>query len=282
MLCKKPFDGRYGCGQCLPCRINRRRLWTHRLFLESCKHAESSFLTLTYSPEKLPEGGTLVPSHMTDFLKRLRKSIYPHKLRYFYVGEYGDISHRPHYHMALFGLGSRLKNLDKIWQNGFVYSGDLTMDSAQYIAGYVTKKMTSKDDPRLNGRHPEFARMSLKPGIGALAIPDLRATLESERGAYLMESHNDVPSILKHHGKKHPLGRYLTTKLRSVYGFKNTKTPEENLWKKEVEMHQLYEEAKASEKTTALSAVAYMAERDAERINQIENRNRIHRKKGIL
>lgn len=282
MLCKKPFEGRYGCGQCLPCRINRRRLWTHRLFLESCKHAESSFVTLTYRPEKLPDGGTLVPDHMRDFLKRLRFHVDPIKIRYFYVGEYGDISGRPHYHMALFGLGPSFQGIDKLWTHGFTYSGDLTMDSAQYIAGYVTKKMTSKADPRLKGRYPEFARMSLKPGIGALAIPDLRATLETEKGAYLMESYDDVPPILKHHNKKHPLGRYLTSKLREAYGFKETKTPESILWKKEIEMHCMYEEAKASEKTQTHSAIAFQAEQSAARILQLENREKFFAKKGSL
>lgn len=43
------------CGQCLPCRVKYRRLWTHRCLLEQRMHSDSSFLTLTYSDEKMEE-----------------------------------------------------------------------------------------------------------------------------------------------------------------------------------------------------------------------------------
>ena len=108
MVCKKPFTRgveAYGCGQCLPCRVNRRRIWTHRVLLEAIKSSESSFITLTYDDENLPENGSLCPSHVRDWLKRIRKKVEPRKLRYFLVGEYGDETKRPHYHVALFGVG---------------------------------------------------------------------------------------------------------------------------------------------------------------------------------
>jgi len=167
-----------GCGQCMPCRINRRRLWTHRMMLESYKHAENSFLTLTYDDEHLPARGSLDPSHTQKWLKRFRKAIAPRKVRFYLVGEYGDQSQRPHYHAALFGVGpdgivvnneycSVPDIVSRTWGKGHVMLGSLTSASAQYICGYVTKKMTSKFDPRLNGRYPEFARMSRRPGIGS-------------------------------------------------------------------------------------------------------------------
>lgn len=220
MLCKKPFHN-FACGQCLPCRFNRRRLWTHRMMLESLMHEECSFLTLTYDAEHLPAGGTLVPRDVQLFLKRLRKAVAPAALRYFFVGEYGDKTQRPHYHAALFGLGIGATDIVKeAWGLGHVMLGDLTLHSAQYIAGYTVKKMTKDSDPRLNGRHPEFARMSLRPGIGAHSMISVAQSLRNKFGANLIADSADVPTSLKHSGKNLPLGRYLRKKLISNLNLK--------------------------------------------------------------
>jgi len=170
-MCKKPYVKGitpYPCGQCLPCRLNRRRLWTHRLLLEQRCHEFSSFATLSYSDDTIPVDGSLNPKHSQDWLKRLRFALGSARpLRYYLIGEYGDETFRPHYHAALFGL-SHLEGdlLRETWGFGHTLLGTLTKESAQYICGYVTKKMTSHEDPRLGGRHPEFARMSRRPAIG--------------------------------------------------------------------------------------------------------------------
>lgn len=160
--------------------------------LESQKHGDNSFITLTYDPKNLPSDLSLNPKDLQDWLKRLRREIEPVKVRYYLVGEYGDQTHRPHYHVALFGYPTCIHGnsdslclphpkhmcapcatITKTWGLGAAHLGSLTLESAGYVAGYVTKKMTNKNDPRLNGRHPEFARMSLRPGIGATAVQDL-------------------------------------------------------------------------------------------------------------
>lgn len=198
--------------------------------LEASQHADSSFVTLTYSPEKYPSNGSLDPEDTRLFLMRLRKAIYPKKIRYFLVGEYGDHTQRPHYHLALFGLGENSTEIiRKSWGLGHVLVGSLTKDSAQYVSGYVTKKMTSKDDPRLDGRHPEYARMSLKPGLGAGAMKTVAHALYTDFGADYILTTGDVPMELKHGPKSRPLGRYLRSKLRGAYGFKDTKTPQKVL-----------------------------------------------------
>lgn len=84
------------------------------------------------------------------------------------------------------------------------------MKSAQYIAGYCMKKMTQHSDIRLRGRHPEFTRMSLKPGIGA----DAMWNVASEILKYDLDQARDVPLTLRHGSKELPLGRYLRNKLR--------------------------------------------------------------------
>lgn len=227
MLCRKPYMmgiQSYGCGQCMPCRINRRRLWTSRLMLESETSGSSFFLTLTYDEENLPGGGTLVPKDFTLFLKRLRRQIEPLKLRYFGVGEYGDHTNRPHYHFALFLSEQETKEnvqilCDESWQLGFTYAGELNPQSSAYIAGYVTKKMTSSTDTRLNGRHPEFARMSLRPGIGRHSMDVVGSAMQTDSGLNeVLRLNGDVPDRLMMGKKTLLLGRYLRRCLREVLG----------------------------------------------------------------
>lgn len=261
MLCTKPFMLGVmpcGCGQCMACRINRRRLWTHRMLLESVKHVGSCFVTLTYNQETLP-GVSLVPKHTQNWLKRLRRAIEPVKVRYFLVGEYGDQTARPHYHAALFGLPVELAGgvdgrggvVRDTWKLGHTFVGELTQESAAYIGGYVTKKMTKREDPRLYGRHPEFARMSLQPGIGALAMPEIAVLLSgSEWGIRELREVGDVPSALLHGKASKPLGRYLRRVLRKELGLP-LDAPFDSYKKFAVEMRVLLEDhAKASPSTS--------------------------------
>lgn len=97
--------------------------------------------------------------------------------------------------------------------------GPLDQTRALYIAGYVVKKMTHNQDIRLDGRNPEFARMSLRPGIGA----DAMHNVASEILRYGLEVH-DVPTTLQYGGRHFPLGTYLRKKLREMVG-QNEKIP---------------------------------------------------------
>jgi len=262
LLCRNPYiasgGNAYGCGQCMPCRINRRRMWTHRIMLEATQHAVNSFWTLTYDDENIPiigEKATLDPKDLTDFLKRLRIDYHPSKLRYFNVGEYGTETERPHYHLALFNYPACNRGITqlnrygnccgvcdgvrRIWGKGLVHSGQLEDGSAAYIAGYVTKKLTSKDDPRLCGRHPEFARMSLKPGIGAGFMPEVASALLTHN----LDSLTDVPTSLQHGTYVRPLGRYLTRKLREQMG-RMPDAPPEVIQLQQEKMQPLREAAK--------------------------------------
>lgn len=237
-MCGKPFRQgvmEYGCGQCLPCRLNRRRLWTGRLMLESKLHSESVFVTLTYDEKHVPADGNLEPDVLRDFLKRLRSRIEPRRLRYFVVGEYGDQTERPHYHAVLFGvgLGDRAQ-LQASWDRGFVHVGTLTEKSAGYVVSYTLKRMTRAGDPRLEGRVPEFARMSLKPGIGAVAMEEIANALrskialqgaEEDAGPVQRASAVDVPSAFRSGGQSFPFGRYLKGKAREYLGA-DRRTPE--------------------------------------------------------
>jgi len=124
---------------------------------------------------------------------------------------------------------------------GLVDNAELTSHSAQYICGYVTKKMTAKDDPRLEGRPPEFARMSRKPGIGAKAMEVVGDLFTTEIGCNEIINSGDVPMVLSHGMKKQPLGRYLRRKLREYLGFKETGAQEGWKDRQKEEMRQLLE-----------------------------------------
>jgi hypothetical protein len=190
------------------------------------EHEHNAFVTLTYDDEHLPKDGSLQPEHLTKWLKRIRKK-HDYPLRYYAVGEYGDRTERPHYHIALFGFQSCLRGrthlgrkngccvqcntIASTWKYGKCFLGSLTKESASYVAGYVTKKLTSKTDERLNGRYPEFARMSRNPGIGGSAAHDIASTLLTHNLQY-------VPNTLRLGGKQTPLGSYLKGKVREISG----------------------------------------------------------------
>lgn len=240
MKCRDPYLNNgmvHSCGRCMPCRINKRRIWTHRIMLESLLHGDNCMVTLTYAEDVIPHDengrGILKPKDLQDWLKRFRKSIEPLRVRYFACGEYGDVSWRPHFHAILFGYpnclygqsrySSRKKNCcincDRVrdtWRHGNVFVCELSDATAQYVSGYVTKKMTKSDDFRLKGLPPEFARMSLKPGIGADMMHEIASKLMEFN---LDEKMDDVPSSLMH-GKNRvlPIGRYLQRKLRTLVG----------------------------------------------------------------
>lgn len=93
---------------------------------------------------------------------------------------------------------------------------ELTFKSAAYIAGYVVKKMTRMQDTRLNGRWPEFARMSLRPGIGADAMWDVASAVMQHK--LEKKPDFDVPVDLRHGSKTFPLGRYLRRLVRERIG----------------------------------------------------------------
>lgn len=293
--CERPFinaGGAYGCGQCIPCRVTKRRTWTHRIMLEAALHDQNAFVTLTFRDDALPKDNSVSPRDLQLFLKKLRRSG-ASGLRYFGCGEYGDTSGRPHYHLALFNYPSCHRGITKqnkpdrpfnccppcnavykAWGLGGITLGLLEESSAAYIAGYVTKKMTRHDDPRLEGRLPEFARMSLKPGIGLGMMHEVASTLLEHN---LHEKITDVPVSLSHGKKQWPLGRYLRRNLRKMIG-RDEKTPQEVLEHQKQTLQPLREIAynnSSSLKTEVLNA-------SRPRRIQIEARYNRYRKRGSI
>lgn len=183
------------CGQCIGCRLERSRRWAVRLMHEAQLHEASSFLTLTYSDQNVPVDGSLRVEDFQLFMKRLRRGS-SSPLRFFHCGEYGERNGRPHYHVCLFGddfardrelvrttkRGDSLywsPTLTRAWRLGYAWIGDLTFESAAYVARYCLKKAAVTQGVEglearkgaykkwLDGRSPEYVTMSRRPGIGA-------------------------------------------------------------------------------------------------------------------
>lgn len=170
------------CGQCVGCRLERSRQWAVRCMHEASLYEDNSFLTLTYNDEHLPANLSLDLGDFQDFMKRLRKSIAPKRVRFYHCGEYGENLGRPHYHALLFNhsfsdkklFSSRSGNnvytsdsLSKLWPLGFAVFGAVTFDSAAYVARYVMKKVTGDlADSHYGPLKPEYTTMSRRPGIG--------------------------------------------------------------------------------------------------------------------
>lgn len=191
----RSFSGvpiRLPCGQCIGCRLEKSRQWAMRCMHEKKLHKENCFVTLTYSNEFLPPGGTLVKRDLQLFMKRLRKEKGA-GVRFYACGEYGELNGRPHYHCLLFNcefsdklvfsrnkrgeLYYTSKALESLWPFGHCVIGDVSFDSAAYVARYVMKKVTGDKsvehyavidgDGVVYDRLPEFTVMSRRPGIGS-------------------------------------------------------------------------------------------------------------------
>lgn len=209
------------CGHCWACQLNYSAEWATRNMLETLEHDHCYFITLTYDDEHLPileeskikikkdlgdhyefqeitfenDGtwisGSLWPDHVSKFVNSLRKHFEREGItgiKYFYCGEYGTQTLRPHYHMLLYGVPLDLsqnysyhidnnfkehwKNplIDKYWKYGMHDIANVEWSSAAYVSRYCTKKLFTGRENAWEyakiGKEPEFIRMSRRPGIG--------------------------------------------------------------------------------------------------------------------
>lgn len=194
----KPFAFAKGfnlpCGQCIGCRLNYSRQWAIRIVHEAQMHDKNCFITLTFDQAHLESRTNPLSLDVTEFqrfMKRLRKR-YGKNIRFFHCGEYGDKNKRPHYHAIIFGMdfedkvlwsnrdGNKLytsEQLEQLWPYGFSTIGDVTFQSAAYVARYIMKKHKGEGSEDhytrwcpLTGEgttvEPEYCTMSRRPGIG--------------------------------------------------------------------------------------------------------------------
>lgn len=179
--CTLPSIYLVSCGKCVECLIRKANEWAYRCMEEAKLYKNNCFVTLTYNDENLPTDGNLVRRDVQNFVKRLRSSVSPKRIRFFYCGEYGLKNLRPHYHLIIFNhdfldkwffkrdkKGTplfRSSELEELWPFGFSSVAELTFESARYCAKYLQKLRSD-----ITNLVPPFIGMSLKPGIGYSAI----------------------------------------------------------------------------------------------------------------
>lgn len=203
------------CLQCQGCRLERSRQWATRAMHEAQMHDHNAYVTLTYDDQHLPENSSLKHYDFQCFIKRLKQcasrteklltdSAERRKIdgkgtitsgeaiKYYMGGEYGsgENTERPHYHAALFGVNFKdqeyfttrgendlyiSKTLSELWRQGHCSIGELTFESAAYIARYCMKKITgdlakahyeriNPETGEIYSKTPEYNRMS--KGLG--------------------------------------------------------------------------------------------------------------------
>ncbi|AXH77921.1 MAG: replication initiator protein [Microviridae sp.] len=161
------------CSQCVGCRLEKARQTAMRCVHEASLHSQNCFLTLTYCEGSLPSDRSITYEHMRDFWKRFRDRFDYPKIKYYSAGEYGTKFFRPHYHACLFGFdfpdkfyyktseaGSKLYAsplLDEIWGKGNCDIGDVTFESAAYVARYTLSKRYGNDADNY------YSRLGVRP-----------------------------------------------------------------------------------------------------------------------
>lgn len=241
MLCKSMVESRgivHPCGQCLFCRINKKREWIARLLLEAASHPNNQFWTLTYEDESLPcqhapgeprmpnpnsvrydarckqisgialQPGTLFKPDLERFFKRYRKN--HGAIRYYAVGEYGEKLGRPHYHVLAFGVQLSKESLAECWGHGHVHIGDVESASINYCVDYALKSDKTLDLVDLR-RLPEYATMSTKPAIGSYAIGEFRKVILASKP--LPTGELLIPDTFKVLGREYPVPRFIRNEL---------------------------------------------------------------------
>jgi len=221
------------CSKCTGCRLERSRQWAIRCVHESQLYDTNSFITLTYNDESLPYGHSLDKKHWQDFMKRLRKKLEPLKIRFFMCGEYGEeqdptspnLIGRPHFHAIIFNYDFPDKKhkatinenklyesdlLTSVWGFGHCTVGDMTFETAAYVARYVMKKINGEPAEehyqrvdvatgQMTPLTPEFNLCSRMPAIG-----------KHWYDKYMSDCEKGFITI---RGKKMPLPKYYKTLL---------------------------------------------------------------------
>jgi len=181
------------CGHCKACRLLRARDWALRMDHELAYWDKACFVTLTYA--KMPAGESICKAEFVRFVKRLRKSLAPERIRFYGVGEYGTKRFRPHYHVILFGYAPNLLtecrrrhegyvvlrgSLFDAWPHGEVYSGTVTPASIRYVSNYVKDALGGELAAQVYGeRERPFSLMS--QGLGRRFVDDNAEKLRGDR-----------------------------------------------------------------------------------------------------
>lgn len=217
------------CGTCEACVASKKRDWTLRNNLEYNDVGVGYFITLTCEECYLLKnklGLYSIPKELANyFIKELRKELKKdgQKLRYFYCGEYGDITFRPHFHFIIYNEIKDLKQkvllknrwhyesemIKWCWTYGIYDIEDLNEYAISYTSGYVQKKLS---DNRLYDElqiQKPYISMSRKPGIGYNYFVKNFDKIYKYDGVYQKD-------FVDGRAKKFPVPKFFDRKLREL------------------------------------------------------------------
>lgn len=202
------------CGHCSECREAKQREWNVRLYYEIKKYINNGkwcyFDTLTYSNENLPKltkytdihknWACFNPKDIRYWIEELRQKLKGKKYiekdnecGYMVVSEYGELRHRPHYHIILF-INFEINEIElskivaEAWKfgrtDGFPWKSkrytmehniikSMNLNAMRYIAKYVTKQQNFIEI--INKRWQGLERYYNKSKLNKLQIKKLKA-----------------------------------------------------------------------------------------------------------
>ena len=153
------------CGKCELCRSKFRNDWSIRVQIQ-CKfeYRMPLMLGFDYRPADVPisESGKMVlcRPHISAFIKEYKRKYHldNDKFHYYGCGEYGsreDCTHRPHYHLIVFGDDELYdlfyrdeqlarERLQVLWKYGRVWIGQAQWSGIHYVTKYVLKDIENQ------------------------------------------------------------------------------------------------------------------------------------------
>ena len=216
------------CGQCLNCRIQKRDSWAGRVLLENQTAMCGQFWTLTLGNEALDghdwTSQKVVTKLARNFLQALRMSerrkANPHPIRFFGTLEYGDVTMRPHLHLAVFNALNHVlspvswtEGLERPqyhigpWPHGHVDCQDLTSSTARYIAKYICKFNETEHTADL----PSWRTYPRNPPLGYNGL-----RLQMEMIARSPRKHWTQPDLIRVAGKHWPMTAHMKVYYREL------------------------------------------------------------------
>lgn len=145
------------CGYCHSCQKSANNQYRIRLLYETRRWPDGSclFVTLTFDDENLKRFAKDSNKAVRLFLDRCRKK-FGKQVRHWFIGEYGSLNGRPHYHGILFNVPDELRTvyrvdhpgdhpvLRSLWSYGFVFVGYVNDKTCSYITKYLTKSINGE------------------------------------------------------------------------------------------------------------------------------------------